>query len=399
MTEPDALRRSRKGRETAAAAFSNLFVYGLNGIYVAIPLYLASIGMTEVQTGYLMAINPLFMCFSPVIWGRILDRCRIKNVIMAMLAAFSAVAYIGIRLNDSFFWIAAMLAIYAFFQTPFNAVVDTLTVRHTDVYGGNYGLYRVLGTVGYGIFALGVTFVRDMKTTFTVYVIVALLAVVSVLLMVRVPGGVTKENRASADIRGFFRTLNGEFFLLVAVWAVAQFVWGFWNAFYPLHMTQTLKLPNSAWGWLCIASTYSEIPFFFLYDRIFRRISAKAIMAASMAAIALRFVILNYVANEWVLYAAGFLTGAFITVLNYVVTIFIMKTAAPQYLSLTQNCSYVLGWGIPRMLATISGGYIIHAFGFETSMLVCTGVLLIMLLLLVPLRKVASSASERIRDQ
>ena len=72
-------------RHDAAAFIANTLVYGLNGIYAAIPIYLAAIGMTSVESGWLLAINPLVMCFAPVLWGRLLDRARTKNVIMAVM--------------------------------------------------------------------------------------------------------------------------------------------------------------------------------------------------------------------------------------------------------------------------------------------------------------------------
>ncbi len=384
-------------RHDAAAFFANTLVYGLNGIYAAIPIYLAAVGMTDVESGWLLAINPFVMCFAPVLWGRILDRAKTKNVFMAVLVLGAALAYLGILVSSEIFWIAAMLFLYSFFQSPFNAVIDTLTVHFTDTVKRPYGFFRVMGTIGYAILALTVTFFAP-SSAFVMYAVVAVLGAAAVLFMMRTPGGDSGTPAGEkGTVRAFAASLTPELILLFAVTAVTQFVWGIYSDFYPTYLTGTVGLDNSMWGLLCFVTTMSEVPFFLLYTPLFRRVRAGTVLGVSLGAMALRFFLLVAVADMLPLFLVGFFTGLFVTVVNYCMTLYIMRAVEPRFLSLTQNLSYAVGWGIPRVLAGALGGYLCSALGFRYLMWAAAGLLLLTALSLLPLRRIVSRASDRIK--
>lgn len=381
--------------ETPAAFLSNTLVYGLNGIYGVLPLYLQAVGFTEVQCGYLLAINPFVMCFSPVIWGRILDRCRSKNVIMALLIGGAAVSYLGILLHSSFFWAAAMLFLYSFFQAPFNAVIDTLTVGFAEKRGMNYGVFRVMGTIGYGILCVVVTLYADISVSFILYVVVAILAILSTLCMMHLRGGDSGE-KPKATIREFRSVLESRLVLLILLTAVTQFVWGVYADFYPVYLS-SLGYENSVWGWFTLITAYAEIPFFLFYNKLFAKMDGKTILSGSLVMMVLRFLVLLFFTDMTAIFVLGFITGAFVTVINYCMTVYIMQNTAPEFLSLTQNVSYSLSWGIPRVLAGLVGGYMMTYLGFQGSMTVCVALLALSLLALFPCRKALAGAAAGMR--
>ena len=386
--------RRKITRFDVSAFFANTLVYGLNGIYAAIPIYLAAVGMSSVESGWLLAINPLVMCFAPVLWGRLLDRAKTKNVIMAVMILGAALAYLGIRLSSDIFWIAAMLFLYSIFQSPFNAVIDTLTVHFTDTAKRPYGFFRVMGTIGYAILALFVTFFAP-SYAFVLYAVIGVFGCLSVLLMMKTPGGDSARKKADrGTLSAFFASIKPEMILLFAVTAVTQFVWGIYSNFYPTYLTGTVGLPDSMWGWFCFVTTMSEVPFFLLYSLIYRRIRTGTILGISLGAMALRFFLVVTVADTLPLFIVGFFTGLFITVVNYCMTLYIMRAVEPRFLSLTQNMSYALSWGIPRVLAGVVGGYLCTALGFRNLMWAAAGLLAMTALTLLPLHRVVSSAAD-----
>jgi len=385
----------RTNLETSAAVLSNTLVYGLNGIYSVLPLYLGASGFSDMQSGYLLAINPFVMCFSPVIWGRILDRCRSKNVIMSLLIGGAAVSYLGILLHSSFYWAALMLFLYSFFQAPFNAVIDTLTVGFAEKRGKNYGVFRVMGTIGYGILCVIVTLYADISVSFVLYAVVAVLAIVSTLCMMHLRGGDSGE-KPKATIREFRAVLNAPLVFLITLTAVTQFVWGVYVDFYPGHLS-AIGYENSVWGWFSLVTAYAEIPFFLLYSKLFRKLDGKAILSVSLLLMVLRFLGLLFLTEMTAVFVMGFLTGAFVTVVNYCMTVYVMQNTEPKFLSLTQNVTYSLSWGIPRVLAGLVGGYMMTYLGFQGSMAVCVFLLVLSLLALIPLRRTLSRAAEGIR--
>lgn len=284
-----------------------------------------------------------------------------------------------------------MLFLYSFFQAPFNAVIDTLTVGFSQARGKNYGLFRVMGTVGYGILCVLVTLYADISVSFILYAVVAVLAILSTLCMMQVRGGDSGE-KSKVTLREFRSVLNAPLVLLIALTAVTQFVWGVYVDFYPVHLA-AIGYGNSIWGWFSLVTAYSEIPFFLLYNKLFKKIDGKAILSASLLVMTLRFVGLLLLSDMTAVFVMGFVTGSFVTIINYCMTAYIMQNIAPEFLSLTQNISYSFSWGIPRVLAGLAGGYMMTYLGFSGVMIICAVLLALSLLSLLPFRKTLAEAA------
>ena len=109
--------------QKAAAFFSNGLIYGLNGIYLIMPLFLSKY-FDSIQSGYLLAIRPFLLCIAPLFWGEITDRAKNKNNIMILLVAGATLAICALKINTGFIFVTAMLVLYSFFQAPFGSLID-----------------------------------------------------------------------------------------------------------------------------------------------------------------------------------------------------------------------------------------------------------------------------------
>ena len=220
-----------KGNVQKTAAFlSNTLIYGLNGIYLIMPLYLSKYFNT-VESGYLLAILPLMLCIAPFIWGIISDRAKSLNKVMIFLLVGATVSICSIRLSTNFIFVALSLMLYSFFKTPYGSVIDILTINTADKYKINYGAIRLFGAISFATMAYLITLLKNTEMFVFVYAGVAVLAIISVSLMLKV----SKVERGKNEKAGSFYDIlkNKELWLLVMILAAGFFTWGYYSSVFP----------------------------------------------------------------------------------------------------------------------------------------------------------------------
>ena len=384
-----------KGNIQKTAAFlSNGLVYGLNGIYLIMPLFLAKYFDT-VETGFLLAIQPFLLCIAPLFWGGLTDRAKSQNNVLILIVTGAAISICSLRLSSNFIFVAAALAFYSFFQAPFGSLVDILTIKSAEKHKMNYGFFRIAGSVAYGLMAYLITLLSKTENFVAVYAVMSVAAVVCAALMTKVRKVEVSENKKQGN---FFELVkNKELWLLISILGLAFFTWGYYANFFPTYITETLGLDKSIWGIVAFLTAFSELPFFIYYSKIFRKFSMKTIVTVSSLAILIRWVVFATVKDTALLIIISFVTGMFITVLTYCVTFYIVSAIAPQLANRAQSIMYAIGTGIPKMLAGCVGGYMTEYLGEPLSFSICALISLSGLLLGLIFSKTMSSIDEKVR--
>ena len=383
----------RNSLQKSSTFFSNGLVYGLNGIYTIMPIYLAKY-FDSVQMGYLLAIQPLLLCIAPLFWGEITDKAKSQNFVMALLVAGATISICAIPFNPNFYFVATALFLYSIFQSPFGSLIDVLTIRASEKFGMNYGFFRVIGAVLYGFMAFIVTLLTNTEYAFYVYAITSVLACVTIYGMPKVTG--IPKKAVSKDIRSKALFSNKELWVLILIISAPYFAWGYYHNFFPTYITETLGLSKSVWGIVAFLTAFSEVPFFFYYNRIFRKFRLKYILAISCFIIAIRLLVYTFVTNTSVLVAVSFITGLFITVLIYCITRYIVAAISPGLVNRAQSLAYAFGTGIPKMLAGCVGGYMTKYFGVTNSFLICAVLVFMSFILTVTCKNVMDSIDEKV---
>ena len=381
--------------QKTATFFANGLVYGLNGIFLIMPLFLSKY-FNSVQTGYLLAIPPLLLCIAPLFWGGITDKAKNQNNIMVLLLAAAALSICALRISPKFAFVALALMFYAFFQAPFGSLIDILTIKTSEKYQMNYGIFRIMGSIGYGALAYFITLLKNTDDFVYVYASISILAIVSVLLMLKVyrPESVKKEKKKVGETVQLAK--NKELWILIVVLACAFFTWGYYSNFFPTYITETLGLKKSIWGIVAFLAAFSELPFFVYYSKIFKRFTIREILFVSSLAMVIRWIVFATVTNAAVLIVVGFVTGLFITVITYCATFYIVTVIAPDYVNRAQSLLYAFGTGVPKMLAGCIGGYMTYYLSEPVSFVICAIISMIGLILPMICKNTAYSIDEKI---
>ncbi|MFA7637101.1 MAG: MFS transporter, partial [Monoglobales bacterium] len=278
--------------------FSNGLIYGLNGIITILPLYLSQF-FDSVEMGYLLAIPPLLMCIAPLFWGNVTDRVKNQNSIMIVLAIGAAVMYLSLRISSNFYFTAAMLIGFSFFQSSFGSLIDVLTIRSAEKFRMNYGFFRIMGALIYGLMAWFVTLFAKTETSFVIFVISAVLASIFVAMMPKIKKVSHEEKTDVKDSSSALK--NKELWFLIIVIALPFFAWGYYQNFFPNYITDELGLDKSIWGMMAFLNAFSELPFFFYFNRIYNNFRLKQIIMISCSVIVVRYLVYAIVKNAVIL--------------------------------------------------------------------------------------------------
>ena len=366
-------------REKYVLYVANFLLYGFSGLYYCFAsLYLNKIH-SAATAGTLLAVAQVVAILAPLFWGMCVDRARWKKSVLFVIVGGATVFYSVVPFSNHFAWLALTLACTMFFLSSLGSVLDIIGMEVANSAGYKYGIMRLMGMIGYSFVAFGVSFfVGDhLDTIFSVCVVLGVICCICVAFMPRVKGYgnalnkfETSENAASKP--AFFELLKDKkLLILIFVLATAQFAYGYYLNFYSAYLTETLDAPTWLWGTNVLLMTIGEAPFYICFDAIFSRLGIKKIVPFVLALTTVRYLLLAVVKSFVGILAIGLFTGMLSVTLLYSVQFFVSKNMKKELCASAQTLVYALGVGLPRMLATIIGGFLTELVGTRASLAVC----------------------------
>lgn len=195
------MRELREHPACVSALMMLLYAFS-NGIqyigYNHIPLFISSQSFANDSTiGYATAIGSVATIVAQLFWGRIADRSRSKNRVLA-------IALLGMSLSALFFWqdmpsarflYMAMPIFYFFFLAP-QSMSDTICIENIEKTGRPFTFIRSAAPICSTLLALLMFLVPtiSVKTMIVIYTICPLIAIAPALLLPKTEG----HNRAGS---------------------------------------------------------------------------------------------------------------------------------------------------------------------------------------------------------
>ncbi|MFC5469890.1 MFS transporter [Cohnella suwonensis] len=175
-----------KGRYRWLAGL-NFFVSGTMAfIAIYFPLILERKSFTLSEIGFALAIGSLVGFFGQFFWGMTSDRRgSIRFVLFALTAGTCLLAF-GLRLSDSYLLALTFAVAIRFCSTSLLPLTDLWTLRHSENGSGNFGAFRLWGSVGYVASALAFGWAAslfDLNATFWALWLTAALYALAVFLL------------------------------------------------------------------------------------------------------------------------------------------------------------------------------------------------------------------------
>jgi PPP family 3-phenylpropionic acid transporter len=266
-------------------------------------LYLNSVGMSAVEIGVLMALPQLTRIVAPHLWGWLADHSGRRIAIVQASGAAGMLAFLGVFAGDGFWLLFGVLFAMMFFWSAALPLVEATTLSHLGEETARYGRIRVWGSVGFIAAVVAVGYIIDASGPRAVlWVIAALMAVM--LLLTATLAESKAEPHPGDDLPVWQIVRRPEVIAIIAASALMAAAHGPYYTFYTIHLVDH-GYSKSAAGWLWALGVVCEIGIFIWMSRLYRAYSLRVILIASTLLAALRFVVIGWAADSFLLLLAA----------------------------------------------------------------------------------------------
>jgi PPP family 3-phenylpropionic acid transporter len=233
----------------------------------------------------------------------------------------------------------------------------------------NYGKIRTAGSLGFVLMMLFLQFTPFLKPDNPVNIVwwMGLSAALSLAAMICIPGRLTRVSSASPPMPGPRRTGSR---LWSALLVLGLLIIGFSrlamasvNSFFSLFLVEYLNW--NAVGAMWALASASELPFMYLSWRLINRFGALPLLAFSTAVVSLRLAIYAVFPSHAGVIAAQLLHSVCFGLFHPAAVAFISGNVPPERRALGMALYLSLGTGLPTLLGSILGGFIIGAAGYR----------------------------------
>lgn len=384
----------------------NFLLYGVLSPFISV--LIRGYGYSHAVLGILLACCEAAAIASPFVMGHFADRWgRYRPVMLLSLGTSlvcGAVLFLSRSLPPRFAFLPfAVIPVLAFGYRALQPLSDAISTIKLGP-GGNYGKYRALGSAAYFsmVVFLQLTPVWRPNTPSNIAFWVMTASAAAIVMTLFVPKSYFVNDSAAArpprEPEGAGRGQNGQNATIKhgtgrKLWS-PLFVLGFSmivlnrmamvpvNSFMSLYVVEHMRW--DAAGLMAALSSGAEIPLIFLSKRLIRRFHALPLMAAATAAILVRYLVILLFPTRLGVALSQLTHAACYGVFHPAAVAFISRCVPPERRALGMSLYLSLGTGLPTLLGTVAGGFVVDAYGFPAlfaafSVFAAAGVLLYLL--------------------
>jgi PPP family 3-phenylpropionic acid transporter len=265
------------------------FLYA--GAYVAFfPAYLASRGLGAAQIAWIIALPPFVRVIAPTAWGVLADRTGWQRGIVVFSCTANAVCFALLPFMPGFGAIAWLIGATGALAAAALPLVEVIALAALADRPGRYGPVRLWGSIGFIAAVLGGGAWIDARSVAALPFAMAVCAIACVAVALALPQGARHAARKAVPlaIGRPAQTLLGAGFCMSAAHGALY-------AFFTLHL-QREGYSGAAIGLFWTLGVLAEIVVFLYLPALFRRFTLSAILVASFACAALRFLAIGWLA-------------------------------------------------------------------------------------------------------
>jgi MFS transporter, PPP family, 3-phenylpropionic acid transporter len=363
-------------RRVMASSWANYFFLSLaNGILMPyLPLYLKARGMAPARIGVLLGVLELAGMAGPVLLGRLADRRTAYRGLLAVCFVVPMLVMLPMQWSPLFPVFLACVVVMGFTYRAAIPLLDSLVSRILIDPARQYGKLRVAGSIGFIVVSLAVQLTgwvtgdtaRPILVAFLATESLAALAVIllpaSPRLPAPVPGAAHTTHLPGAAHR--FDGFDAGFWAVMGVIFLGRFGIGAYYSFFSLYVKESFPAANVSLLWAI--GPFAEAFTIWFSGPLIRRWGIRVLLTVSLAAISIRLG-LFIVAPSILVVALAQLLHAF--------TFGTFHTSAVAFINAKIGhgdrgvgmAIYSAGAnGLPALLASTVGGYILQGRGFVT---------------------------------
>ncbi|MEW5891852.1 MAG: MFS transporter [Pseudomonadota bacterium] len=255
-------------------------------------LYLRSLEFSALQIGILMSLLQVMRIFAPNIWGHVADRTGKRVAIVQLVALVCVISYLGVFFGTGFWWLFLVMSLISFFWSASLPLVEATTLSHLKDRTERYGNIRLWGSIGFILVVVGLGAMLDHWPVESLLWVVLVLLIGVALFARFIPEA--QINTLEAEHVSLKRVLKRPEVIALLVAAILMAAaHGPYYTFFTIHLVDAGYSKTLA-GWLWALGVICEIGVFLAMPRVFQRLRAETVLLLTLAAAAVRFLIIAW---------------------------------------------------------------------------------------------------------
>lgn len=327
------------------------------------PLYFDSLGLSKMQIGSIYAIGPVLSILSNLVVGVISDRSKQLRRVLSLLFLGQILGLALLLPQQSYTFIALAMALFYFFQTPLNAMVDSVSLLAASQMKISFPAIRVFGSLGYALSAvLFGLLLQQYGSNMTL--LLALIVVILSLFLSLVLGNF-QGNLKKFEFTGLWKILRQRktliFFGLIILISIPHRI----NEGFLAIAMRNLGANDSLIGVASLISATSEIPTFFLLARYADRLKEIPLLIFAGSMYVVRLGLLSLATEPWMMVGLQAMHAVTFGIF-YITAVRFMQLLLPDQFRSSGQALFAVVWnGVAGTIAGILGGWMIDQIGFS----------------------------------
>lgn len=265
----------------------------LGGTAPFLALYFDHLGFSPARIGELIAIPMLMRCVAPNLWGWLGDYTGQRLLIVRFGALCTLACFAGIFLDQSYAWLALIMATHAFFWHAVLPQFEVITLAHLREQAARYSQIRLWGSIGFivAVVGLGLLFEWLSLDAYPAALVAIMAGIVAGSFWV--PNAQPLQRPNMPEQGGFMHQLRRPgilaFYVCVGLMQLSN---GPYYTFLTLHL-EGVGYSRGAIGLFWALGVVAEILLFLVMARLLQRYSLRTVLLASFLITAMRWLLLG----------------------------------------------------------------------------------------------------------
>lgn len=353
--------RSARGKTRTLGAYYFFFFVAFGALYPMLPLFLREQGMSGQQIGIITGIGPVMTVLFQPLWGMIVDRWQAQRLVLFGTLGIAALLSVLYPQVDGYLLFLTLFAGMAMFHSSGVPILDSISLRTVQQYGGDYGSLRLWGAIGFAVASWFAGKMADLSGLQSIFYVYAGAMVACVLLTRALP---KDSNQMKFELRKglgklvrlprFLVFLFGTFLIFGTIQAN--------NSYYSIFFT-AIGGNVAGVGLSFLIAAGSEAPVMRFAGRAIQRTGLTWALVISGLISALRWLFYGYEPSPTLvmslLFVQGLSTGLYLPAAAQFV-----RENTPEEIRVTALGIYsAIGNGLGSMAGTMVGGLLLDSVG------------------------------------
>jgi len=274
---------------------SGFYFFYFASLGVLVPywgLYLQWLDFSAREIGELTAILLATRIIAPNVWGWIADHHGQRMRIVRFASFAGALAFAGILIDQSYFWIACVMLTFSFFWNASLPQFEVTTLQHLGEHSHHYSKIRLWGSIG---FIIVVIFLGELLEIFDASIVpyAVLLSMFAIWLI-----SLTVPESASRHLSLTQQPLSAilkrpEIIAFLSISFLVQLSHGPYYTFYTIYLEQHLY-SRSLIGQLWALGVIAEVIIFLFMHKWLPRFGIRAVLLVSLLLSTVRWLLIGF---------------------------------------------------------------------------------------------------------